>query len=351
MFWPIAAAALLAGVFITLHPLMRGRTAWKPVALALIFALPALGLWMYRDVVGTPQALDAHPVAPMAATDASDIDAMVDSLRGRLTETAADLDGWLLLSRTLKTMQRFAQALEAVETARKIAPEDPRVLVELAEARIYVSADGRIGDAEVALLQQVLDRDPGSQKALWLMGIASAQAGNGEAAIAYWQSLLDQLEPGSEIAQSVQAQIDEARAQAGIEASPAERVATPAAADTTAGGGLRVSIAAADDEVLSSIPTGGVLYVIIRAPGPAMGPPLGVRRIEDPVLPLQLTITDQDSMLQERLISSEEQVRVQARISQSGSPAALPGDWQSSAQPVSLSADTPIQLVLDQQVR
>ncbi|MDT8321405.1 MAG: hypothetical protein RQ826_12850 [Xanthomonadales bacterium] len=349
MFWPIAAAALLVAVFITLRPLMRGPSAWKPVALALLFALPALGIWMYRDLVGTPQALDAHPVAPMAVTDASDIDAMIDSLRGRLTETEADLDGWLLLSRTLKTMQRFPQALEAVETARKIAPDNPRVLVELAEARIFISRDGRIGDEEIALLQRALELDPHSQKGLWLMGIASLQAGDPETAIAYWESLMGQLEPGSEITQSVQAQINEAKAQIGVEVGSVESPPAPTT-PTAAAGGLQVSIAAAE-EAAGSIPTGGVLYVMIRAPGPAMGPPLGVRRIEDPVLPLQLTITDNDSMLKERLISSEEEVQVQARISQSGSPAALPGDWQSSAQTVSLSAGTPVQLLLDQQVR
>lgn len=353
MFWPIAAAALLVAVLITLRPLLRGPSAWKPVALALIFALPALGMWMYRDIVGTPQALDMHPIAPMAANDASDIDTMVEGLRSRLTETAADLDGWLLLSRTLKTMQRFPEALEAVETARKIAPDDPRVLVEVAEARIFVSTNGRIGDEEIVLLQRALELDPSSQKGLWLMGIASMQAGDPEAAIAYWESLMEQLEPGNEVAQSVQAQINEARlamgeeveADVGMEA--VAEVPPPAAA---AQDGLRVTVTA-PDETKASLPIGGVLYVMIRSPGPAMGPPLGVRRIQDPVLPLDLTITDDDSMLKERLISSEAEVQVQARISRTGSPAAQPGDWQSAPQSVSLTAGNPIELTLDQEVQ
>ena len=62
-----------------------------------------------------------------------------------------------------------------------------------------------------------------------------------------------------------------------------------------------------------------------------MGPPLGVRRIIDPVLPLEITISDQDSMLEERQISSESEVQLQARISLTGSPAAGSGDWQSAA--------------------
>lgn len=345
MFWPIAAAALLVAVLITLRPLLRGKSAWKPVALALIFALPVLGMWMYRDIVGTPQALDTHPIAPMAASDAADIDTMVEGLRSRLTETAADLDGWLLLSRTLKTMQRFPEALEVVETARKIAPDDPRVLVEVAEARVFVSTTGQIGDEEIVLLKRALELDPNSQKGLWLMGIASMQAGDPEAAIAYWETLMAQLEPGNEVAQSVQAQINEAKAEMGIEV--VAQTPPPAAAGPE---GLQVSITASD-QAQGSIPIGGVLYVMIRAPGPAMGPPLGVRRIEDPVLPLDLTITDGDSMLKERLISSEKEVQVQARISRTGSPAAQAGDWQSAPQTVSLTAGQPIELTLDRQVQ
>jgi hypothetical protein len=93
-----------------------------------------------------------------------------------------------------------------------------------------------------------------------------------------------------------------------------------------------------------------VLYVVIRNAGPAMGPPIGVRRINGPTLPLELTITDRDSMIAERKISLESEIQLQARLSLSGSPAARDGDWQSASQTVSLDSDAPVQLVLDQQV-
>ena len=62
------------------------------------------------------------------------------------------------------------------------------------------------------------------------------------------------------------------------------------------------------------------------------------------------TINDGDSMLQERKISLETEVQLQARISLSGSPAAASGDWQSAPVVVPLSAGDTVELILDQQV-
>jgi cytochrome c-type biogenesis protein CcmH len=89
---------------------------------------------------------------------------------------------------------------------------------------------------------------------------------------------------------------------------------------------------------------------MIRTPGVAMGPPIGVRRVIGPSLPMAITITDQDSMLKERMISSEAEVQIQARLSRSGSPAPAPGDWQSQKVTVGLASDGPVELILDQQV-
>jgi cytochrome c-type biogenesis protein CcmH len=211
-----------------------------------------------------------------------------------------------------------------------------------------------------------VELQPDQQKGLWLLGIAAAQAGDLEGAIARWETLLAQLEPGSPVAQSVQAQINEAgtrlgRPVASESAQAAEQVPAPMAAavpqastspePVTDGGwrGTPVRIVAGE-AARARIPAGATLFVVIRTPGPAVGPPLGVRRIIDPVLPLDLTISDGDSMLQERKISFESEVQLQARISLSGSPAAAAGDWQSTPVTVPLSAADTVELVIDQQV-
>jgi cytochrome c-type biogenesis protein CcmH len=381
MFWAIAAVALFAAAFVTFWPLLRGKSFWQPAALALLFLLPAGGLWIYSNV-GTPEAIDlpdaqvGQPPGGAGGASAEDIDAMIDSLRSRLTRTPERLDGWVLLARTLKTLQRYPEAREALEVAHGIAPDDPLVMVELAEARVFTSADGRIDELSVAMLERAVELDPSQQKGLWLLGIASAQAGDDAFAVSYWESLLQQLEPGSTVAQSVQAQVNEARARMGMtvetpveapvatasEAAPAVAAAVepPAQSVGDAGSASPDSETAdwsgtdvrvlASDAARAAIPAGAVLFVVVRSPGPAAGPPLGVRRIADPQFPIELTVSDRDSMMAQRPISLESEVQLQARVSLSGSPAARPGDWQSAAVNVALNAAGTVELNLDQRV-
>jgi cytochrome c-type biogenesis protein CcmH len=276
------------------------------------------------------------------------MDAMAASLRAKLTESASDLDGWLLLARTLKTMQRYGEAQEALETAYRIAPDNPNVMVELAEARMFASGEANLGADSISLLQRALDLDPGQQKALWLLGIAAAQAGDFESAVSYWETLLEVMDPGSSAAQSVQNQIDEARNRLGVEVQKPEPEPEPEPAPVPAAAGwagIPLKLSAGAD-----MPS-GVLYVMIRPAGMAVGPPIGVRRIINPALPLEITITDADSMLQERQISSESELQLQARLSLSGTPAASPGDWESEPVVVPLDTAGPVELSLSRQVQ
>ena len=350
IFWILAAAALAIAALITFLPLFRPKSGWTPIALALVFLLPTSALLLY-PYVGTPAGLDQVAAAIQAThtNESSDIDAMVASLRARLTESPEHLEGWMLLSKTLKTMQRYPEALEALETAHRIAPEDPYVAVELVEVRIFMSGQGRIDDEMVATLEEAVARDPGQQKGLWLLGTAASQSGDDARAIEYWQMLLQQLEPGRTIAGSVQEQIAQAQKRLGIEpdvSAEGEGTKPDAGAE---GEAIKLHLSASD-ELKANMPSNSVLFIIIRSAGPAAGPPLGVRRINNPALPLELTISDQDSMMAERKISSESELRLQARLSLSGAPNAQTGDWQSAPMTVSLNTSESVELLIDQRV-
>jgi len=359
---------------ITLSPLLRAKSLWQALALALIFVLPAGAVMIYKQV-GTPAAIGMSTPAKRAAAatpppneahspESAEMDSMIANLRSRLTENPDDLDGWMLLARTLRATQQFPEAMEALKTASRLSPGNPFIIVDIVETQIYMSPGGEITPEMTATLRQALEMQPDMQKALWLLGIAAAQAGDDAFAITYWETLLEQIEPDSNVAKSVQMQINAAKSRMGMAVEETDIVETattdtsvaetPSAppAETPADGswpGLRLTVAA-DPAAQSEIPEGGVLFVIIRSPGPAVGPPIGVRRIIGPKLPLEITISDQDSMIKERSISAETEVQFQAKYSLTGSPTASAGDWQSKPVIVKLDGAETVELVIDQRV-
>ena len=214
MFWIIAAAALFTGLLIALFPLLRGKSFLQPLALALVFALPAGGLWMYKtigapagiDVVGTPQV--AGQADPHSASGGQ-MEAAIVSLRERLAANPEDLDGWMLLARSLSSTQQHAAAAEALENAHRLAPENPIVMIELAEGWIFLTPDGRIPDRSMDMLERAVEIQPDAQKGLWLLGMGHAQRGDDAFAISYWQSLMALLQPGSKPRGPLQIAIDD----------------------------------------------------------------------------------------------------------------------------------------------
>ena len=352
MFWLISLVLLVAAGILTAWPLLAGGARGRLVTvLSVVLVAPLLTYWLYITV-GAPQAL--RTAEPAVAGEIADMDDLTATLRGRLRETPEDLEGWILLARSYKSMQRHPEALEALEIANRLVPDQPMVMVELVEARLFTSGDPTITAEMTATLEQAVQADPSLQKGLWLLGIAAAQRGDDTGALAWWQQLLAQLEPDSPVAESVQEQIAQVRERAGAAAiAPARAPAAltePASLLAEPGSLLDVQVDVGDAarQALQSGSGQPILFVIVREADMPGGPPLGVRRFDGPDLPLALRLTDADSMMPQRPISSAATVDVQARLSFSGSPTAVSGDWQSAV----ISAPSPsagtVNLLIDQ---
>ena len=330
MFWVAAVAILTVSGLVLAWPLLSRGSNWKAAGLTVLLMLPLGGTLLYREV-GTPLAIDAT-ATPVEETD---FDVIADDLRSRLSESEEDLEGWLLLGRSLKSLQRFDEAVEALETAQRIAPESPLVKVELAEAILFASGDPRLSDDVLTMLQTAVTEEPGLQKGLWLLGIDAVQRGEDRQAIEYWQRLLGQIGPNSSIASSVEEQIELARARLGSD-SPAQT------AEMDAWPGVDVEIILSSEAVQGlpqPLPAAAVLFVIVRPQAETAGPPLGVARVDQLEFPIGITIDDRHAMLPQRLLSGQPRLRLQARLSLSGQPGAQPGDWES--QSVDITAENP----------
>ncbi|MDX1379598.1 MAG: tetratricopeptide repeat protein [Xanthomonadales bacterium] len=327
-FWLLAGVLLLTTMaFIAWPALREARLRWLGISLVAVTVLAGL---VGYPLVGTPEALDAPPPAVAAAPEA-DLDTLLTTLEERLYSGDGGIEGWLLLGRSLKTEQRYADAERVLTEAYRRFPGDPDIGAELAEARLFASGSPRFDDQAVEWLDASLAARPSQQKALWLRGLAARQRGNEPLAVELWQRLLAGVDPSSGVARVVGEQL----AELGVSAGPAGGAAVA----------VRVEAAGAPETLRRE----GTLFVIVRDPG-RPGPPVAVRRIAAPSWPVEIDIGDSDAVMPGTRLSDSQQVQVQARLSSSGLATPGEGDWVSTARQASVSAEPmePMTLVIDQ---
>jgi cytochrome c-type biogenesis protein CcmH len=364
-------------------PAVRSRPV--VVGALLLLAIPAAAVLLYLSV-GEPAGLDpqariAGPAAVDAHADgvAPDMDQAVAGLAERLRNEPDNLEGWLLLGRAYKTMERFEPAREALAHAYRLAPGDPDVMVEYAEAQALAAPARRFDGDSLALLQRAVEAAPQHQRGIWLLGIAAMQAGDPAAAIAHWQALQGMLGDDAEARDSLQQQIDAARAQldgAPLAAMPAATPPTAAASATSAaevvppapaasavaaidhseaaaatnGSGPRLTLQVAlAPELAARVSASDVLFVYARATeGPRV--PLAIQRLPAGRLPLTVVLDDSTSMLPELTLSSLDEVLVGARISRGGLATPQAGDLETAAVAVATRRREPLSLTIDRVV-
>jgi len=130
---------------------------------------------------------------------------MVASLEARLKENPNDLDGWKRLGRAHSVLNDHAKAAEAYRRAYALAPDDVAVMADLAGAIVRSQPQGKeITPEAVAVLKNLLARDPDNALALFYLGMAEAEAGNKEQAAAHWRKLLEKLPADAPIRELIQ---------------------------------------------------------------------------------------------------------------------------------------------------
>ncbi len=201
---------------------------WSPkrTAAAVAVSLPLLALGIYLQL-GTPAAI--NPVAS-ASVNEHQIQEMIDKLAARLQANPNDPKGWAMLARSYKAMGRYEEARQAFEKAGDLVGKDPDLLVEQAEL-LAILADNKLAGKPQQLIDEALRLNPDHFMGLMLSGVAAYQYADYKGAVTRWERLLSLLPPDSPDAQQVQANIDDARAKAGMAASDNNKLPpVPAAA-------------------------------------------------------------------------------------------------------------------------
>jgi cytochrome c-type biogenesis protein CcmH len=319
-----------------------------PIALALGLPLGAILLYL---VLGNPAAL--NPVAHQQRLSQDDIERMVSGLAAKLEKEPENYQGWAMLARSYKSMGRFPEALRAYERTGPMLETSADLLVDYADA--MAAANGF--DAKVmAAIERAIKLDPAQPQALWMRGTAAFEVKQYAKAAADWERLLGLLEPGSEDARVVAANIDEAREKGGLgKAAPKVGAGGTASAGSAANMGTakaaavdafikgRVELAA---NLAGQAPADATMMVVAR-PNDGSRMPVAVIRARVGDLPLDFTLDDSLAMSPDRKLSQFAEIQVEARVSKTGQATPQAGDLFGPVQTVKLGARN-VRLKIDQ---
>lgn len=328
--------------------------------LAVLLPFTAAALYFH---LGEPRALDASALARPAGGTMGEgtegeapppsMEEAVQGLAKRLLDDPDNLDGWLLLGRAYKSMERFELAKQALSNAYRLAPDEPDVMIEFAEATALSTDTRRIEGENLALIERAVEKQPDHQRGLWLLGVAAMQAGEPAKAVERWETLRLLITGDLAAVQSLDEQIEGARQAAGLPPSAASTAtvdapaaAAPASSDDAPRLTVTVDVAPA---LRSRLNASDVLFVFARAPsGSRM--PLAIQRLPAANLPVTITLDDSHSMMPELKLSTMPEVVVGARISSSGQAIPQSGDLEGLSATIKNTTRDTIRLTIDQVV-
>lgn len=349
------ALMLLAAIALLVRPLLRrlpaegqGKRAVPPprstpAAVAAAVVLPVAAGLLYSGITSfpwqNPHAASASLAEHSAGTDS--MEQVTAELEARLRQNPSDLEGWRMLARTYVVTGTPAKAVPAYEKAIEVdGGRDPSLPLDLAEAMVLAD-DVAMQPRAREIIDAALAADAKNPKALWYSGVLAYRADDVATAKARWLALLEQ-NPPPEIRQIVASQLealgvqvpgsagDAAGAMAGGSAGPGMAAGEPA--DTgpePVGRTVRVAVSV-DASLAGRLQPGTPVFVSARQPG-IPGPPLAATRLTTDDLPTVVVLSDANSMIEGRNLSSVDDVEVVARVAFGGTAQTASGDLTGKA--------------------
>lgn len=351
-------------------PAPGGRRPVLAATIAALLALPTFGLYL---LAGAPEA--ASPEFRSAREPAT-LDELAADLRRRLHTDPGQTEGWRLLGRAELARGRPDDARQAFERALALAPADPSIRVDLADA-IAQSQGAVLEGRPIELIREALAADPRHPKGLALAGAYEVARRDLPAALRHWRTLLDVLPADSEQRRQIAGFVADLEAgrlpqvaaapgaapaagpgtapSAGPGATPSAGPVPPSAAasvrpadpparpapDTP--GGPAAAIAGRIDverRLAERVRAEDTVFVVARTvddAGRPAGPPVAVLRARGADLPLAFSLDDRMAMSPAARLSTVPEgmrVVVVVRVSRTGEAAARTGDLQGASSPV-----------------
>ena len=247
--------------------------------------------------------------------------ALFSAIEKRAAQRPDNIYYWILLAKRAVQQNDLSSAQFHYAQAIKASPEDSYLLAQYAEIT-FMLADSQFTDEVNRAMDKAFAIDSSNPTVLGLKGIQAFETEQWQLAITYWQEASRQMEQGSPTATALKAGIARAQKRLGIE--PQEQLSP------------QVEITVSIDKSIQFDPNQTVFVALVAISGAPM--PLAAKKLRAGDLPTTITLSNADAVMEGYNLSSVNEVRAVARLSQSGSATPQIGDWEAAIQLVDLSS-------------
>ncbi|MDX1560774.1 MAG: c-type cytochrome biogenesis protein CcmI [Marinobacter sp.] len=311
---------------------VHGGKSSFAVVLASLVIVPAAAVFLYQQWGALDDVEQFRSMQEMMAADGDRLGQMQEltaQLRERLEENPDNTEGWAMLGRTYMRLEQYSDAAWAFERlAGSIEEDDNGKAVAWglsAQARFFLSQGGMTPEV-TETIEKARDLNPDEVNSLGLLGIHAFSQENYEQAIRYWERIVAVAPDHPQIG-SIRQGIEQAYQRLGREVPEDE-------AEVAAGPGVTIRVELAES-FRDEVPDDTTLFVLARSAEGQGGPPLAVARLTAGQLPADVRLDDRFNMSPDSKVSEAGEVRVQARLSRSGTARPQAGDWEGElAEPV-----------------
>jgi cytochrome c-type biogenesis protein CcmH len=315
-------------------------------AMILLTLIPVFVISLYSHL-GQPQLIkQAELLAEFRHAETQEeklasVEKMLEQLEQRLINHPDDIDGWLMLTNSYTAIERYPDALKAVNNLYRLRGDDPTVMLRYADI-LAMNNDGIYAGRPTDLINDALKIDPENPNGLWFAGLAANERGDINEAIQHWQKLVPKLEEGSEQQQQVKQFIQ----MISLQSDTYKDEALTELKNQKFQIQINVSLS---EELTSETGSDDTVFIYAQA---VTGPPMPIAVVRKKVsdLPLEVTLDDSMAMMPNNKLSNHQKVKLTARISKSGNAIAESGDLIGTVNNVQTSLNEAININISQKI-
>ena len=180
----------------------------------LAVTVPFAALALYLSV-GAPQLTGRVAATATAEHGNAEVAGLVEKLAARVREAPDNPEGWALLARSYRQMERFADAAEAYRNLMRLEPDQADGFAGFGEVSV-AAAGGAVSPEAHAAFVHALELDRAEPRARFYLGLEQAQAGDARGALTIWRELTASAAPDAAWLPMVRSQMAEVAQSASI---------------------------------------------------------------------------------------------------------------------------------------